>query len=130
MSRLNEPETIERVAQTVQLKFLHMSFAPEAQRKLAGGGEERNHRMRVKIYSQPRRSCHLAHRSVPSCQDQPSCQAVTPNILWQVEGCAIWQDGRGDRPKLVCRPSRAPAGDFDCIRWFHPKVSTQVSPLR
>src|SRR5262245_60093019 len=34
------------VAQTVQLKFLHMSFAPEARRKLAGGGAQRNHRKR------------------------------------------------------------------------------------
>ena len=34
-----------------QLKFLHMTFAPEAQRILAGGGAERNHRNRVEIYS-------------------------------------------------------------------------------
>jgi hypothetical protein len=40
-----------------------MSFTPEAQRKLAGGGAQRNHRKRVEVYSQPRRSCQMAHRS-------------------------------------------------------------------
>src|SRR5215510_554882 len=80
-----------RFAQALELKFLHMSFAPEAQRKLAGGGAERNHRKRVEIYSQPR---------------------------------------RGDRPASVCRPSGAPAGDFDRIRWFHHRLISGVPPGR
>jgi hypothetical protein len=44
--------------------------------------------------------CHLAHRSMPRCQYLPSSQAVTPNILWFVEGCAIWQDGKGEISRL------------------------------
>jgi len=82
---------MSEAAQTGQLKFLHMSFAPEAQRILAGGGAERNHRKRVEIYSQPR---------------------------------------RGDRPASVCRPSRAPEGDFDCVRWFLHRLISGVPPGR
>src|SRR5262245_53678848 len=43
-----------------------MSFAPEAQRKLAGGGAERNRRKRVEIYSQPRRGDRPASVCRPS----------------------------------------------------------------
>jgi len=43
-----------------------MSFAPEAQRMLAGGGAERNHRRRLKIYSQPRRGDRPASICRPS----------------------------------------------------------------
>src|SRR6266508_5938759 len=57
---------IEEAAQTRQLKFLHMSFAPEAQRILAGGGAERNHRKRVEIYAQPRRGDRPASVCRPS----------------------------------------------------------------
>jgi len=55
----------EESAQTGQLKFLHMSFAPEAQRKLAGG--------------------------------------ETTGI----SGESIREPRRGDRSRLVCRPSGA-----------------------
>lgn len=30
-----------------------MGFVPEAQRKLAGGGAQRNHRYRVEVITQP-----------------------------------------------------------------------------
>src|SRR5262245_12269262 len=68
-----------------------MSFALEAQRILAGGGAERNHRKRVKIYSQPR---------------------------------------RGDRPASVCRPSGAPVGVFDCVRWFLHRLISAAPPAQ
>jgi hypothetical protein len=83
-----------RLLSTVRF-FVKASLTLAAQRRRCfhyiSGGAERNHRKRVKIYSQPR---------------------------------------RGDRPVSVCRPSGAPVGVFDCVRWFHHRLISSVPPGR
>src|SRR5262245_18892753 len=38
------------------------------------------------------------------------------------------QPRRGDRPASLCRPSGAPEGVFDCVRWFLHRLISSVPP--
>ena len=103
-----------------------MSFAPEAQRKLAGGGAERNHRKLVEVYSGQLKFLHMSF--APEAQWKLAGGGAERNHRKRI--VIYFQPRRGDRPASVCCPSGAHGFLGSRSRRFHRRLISGVPPGR